>query len=62
MLEEIISALETTGGKLYYGGIAGAIITVILAVILAAAFSGGKRKIAKRINREINMKYEENEK
>lgn len=46
----------TLGGKLFYGGIGGAVIAVILLIILAPVFSFEKKKLIKKLDDEYDNK------
>lgn len=61
MIEEIMTAFETTGGRLFYGGLAGMALAFVLAIIFAAVFSSAKKRLVKKIDSEFNT-YDEKEK
>ncbi len=51
---DIAQMLATTGGKLFYGGIAGMVLTGLLILIFIPAFSAAKKKMIKKINSEFD--------
>lgn len=51
---DIAQMLATTGGKLFYGGIAGMILAVLLILIFIPIFSAAKKKMIKKINSEFD--------
>lgn len=51
---DISEMLATTGGKLFYGGIAGMILAVILTLIFIPVFSAAKKKMIRKINSEYD--------
>ncbi len=42
----------TLGSMMFYGGIAGAILTLIASVIAIAVLNAGRKRIVKRLNDE----------
>lgn len=54
MDSDIAQMLATTGGKLFYGGIAGMILSVLLVLIFIPAFSGAKKKMIRKIDLDFD--------
>lgn len=50
----IAEMLSTMGGKLFLGGIAGAVVSLILLIILIPVFSSAKKRLIKKINSEFD--------
>ena len=51
---DIAELLATTGGKLFYGGIAGIALSLVLILILIPIFSSAKKRMIKKINSEFD--------
>lgn len=51
---DIAELLATTGGKLFYGGIAGITLSLVLILILIPVFSSAKKRMIKKINSEFD--------
>lgn len=51
---DIAELLATTGGKLFYGGIAGIALSLVLILILIPVFSSAKKRMIKKINSEFD--------
>lgn len=51
---DIIEMLETTGGKLYFGGIAGMMLSAVLMLIFIPIFSSAKKRMIKKIDSEFD--------
>lgn len=51
---DIAQMLATTGGKLFYGGIAGIALSLVLILILIPVFSSTKKRMIKKINSEFD--------
>jgi len=50
---ERVECMElTVGGMMFYGGIAGAALTLVASVIAAAVLGAGRKRIVKRLNDE----------
>ncbi|MBQ5320062.1 MAG: hypothetical protein J6K17_13305 [Oscillospiraceae bacterium] len=47
---------STTGSMLFYGGIIGAVFSVVLSLILIPIFSASKKKMLKKIESEYKSK------
>lgn len=51
---DIAELFVTTGGKLFYGGIAGIALSLVLILILIPVFSSAKKRMIKKINSEFD--------
>ncbi|MCD7730662.1 MAG: hypothetical protein LUI05_04100 [Oscillospiraceae bacterium] len=52
----ISEILSTTGSIFFYGGIAGASLSILLMIIFLPIFSSEKKRINKKINKDFNEK------